>query len=84
MRALLLFVWGRIQQLFLMVNTDEKKEKVRVRKVGGKGTYVGSWPKFPGCSNSAILFFGYCRYYKCSLSGLRSFGSLTREVVNSN
>lgn len=76
-------MWGRIQQLFLTVNTDEEKEKVRVTKVGGRGNYVGSWPKFPDCSQSAILLFGYCSYYKWGPSGLRSFGSFAREDANS-
>lgn len=41
-------MWGPVQPLFLTVNTDDEKEKVRVTKVGGRGNYVGSWPKFPG------------------------------------
>lgn len=71
-------MWGHIQQLFLMVNTREEKDKVRATKVGGRGNYMGSWPQFPACSKSAILLFGYCRYYKCSLSGWKSFGPLVR------
>jgi len=81
--ALLLFVWGHIQQLFLTVNSDEEKGECQGTKAGGRGNDVGSWPKFSGCSESAVLLFGYCRCYKCGLSGLRPFGSFAREDATS-
>lgn len=79
MKALLLFMCGRIQQLFLPVNTDEVKERLMIPKSGGRGNYVGSWGKLPGCSESAILLFGCFRYHKFGPGGLRSFGPFTRE-----
>lgn len=53
--------------------------KLRVPKSGGRGNYVWSWGKLPGCSKSAFLVFGCFRYHKCGPGGLRSFGSFTRE-----
>lgn len=78
MKALLLFMWGCIQQLFLPVNTDEVKERLMVPKSGGRRNYVGHGENFLDAPNQTVLF-GCFGYHKRGPGGLRSFGSFTRE-----